>query len=81
MTVQRNYKAVILPLLERGPATTYAVREACGCRSAAQALSALKILRGYGIVEGRLVRRDRAVGPMTTTQWRLVPEAGQEAGK
>lgn len=66
-------KAMVLALLERGPATTGDVRRECECANAAQALGTLGWLRDCGIVVGeRVPRVGPGSGARTTTMWRLV---------
>lgn len=66
-------KAIVVALLEIGPATTGEIRQAMRCANSAQAYSTLEILEDYGVIEReRGVQRIAPSGPKTTTRWRLV---------
>ena len=68
----RGRKALVLALLERGPATTGEVRRQCDCANSAQALGSLYWLRDCGVVVGMAVTRtDRGRGHRTTTLWSI----------
>ena len=68
----RGRKALVLALLERGPATTGDVRRQCNCASSAQALGSLHWLRECGAIKGRTVLlHDSPTDSRTTTLWSI----------
>lgn len=66
-------KTKVLELLEKGPATTGDIRQACDCKNGAQAYGTLNWLVECGAIARRQVPRDHSKGgKATTTLWSLV---------